>query len=81
MLPVVEATCRYKAPARYDDLIAIQAEVTELRNASVMFGYEVRRDGSPEVLCTGSTLHACIGRDGRPMRFPEAITRLLQPKE
>lgn len=78
MLPVVEATCRYKAPARYDDLIVIRAHVSELRNASLTFSYEVRREGSPDVLCTGSTLHACVGRDGRPMRLPDSLTRLLE---
>ena len=78
-LPVVEASCKYKAPARYDDAILIRVEVSELRNASVAFAYEVRREGDPQVLCTGSTLHACVGRDGRPMRLPESITRLLAP--
>jgi|SRR5579871_4996237 len=79
LLPVVEATCKYRAPAKYDDLIVIATEVTEVRNASVAFKYEVRRDGRPEVLCTGSTLHACVGTDGRPKRFPESIARLLSP--
>jgi acyl-CoA thioester hydrolase len=78
-LPVVEATCRYKAPARYDDAIVVQVAVSELRNASVAFSYEVRREGDPQILCTGSTLHACVGRDGRPMRLPDTLTRLLSP--
>jgi acyl-CoA thioester hydrolase len=80
LLPVIEASCRYKAPARYDDVLVIKTAVSELRNASVGFRYEVFREGDSQLLCTGSTLHACIGRDGRPMRLPEKLSRLLTPE-
>jgi acyl-CoA thioester hydrolase len=82
MLPVVEASCHYKAPARYDDLLVIQATVSELRRASIVFTYELFRDGEPRtLLCTGRTLHACVGRDGKPTRLPDAIARLMKPPE
>ncbi|MFP2932867.1 acyl-CoA thioesterase [Pyxidicoccus sp. 3LG] len=81
-LPVVEASCQYKAPARYDDLLVIQATVSELRRASIVFTYELFRDGEPRtLLCTGRTLHACVGRDGKPTRLPDAIVRLMKPPE
>ena len=80
MLPVVEASCAYRAPARYDDMLVIKASVTELRGATLTFTYEVRRDSDGGVLCTGQTRHACIRRDGRPTRIPEAIVRLLAAK-
>src|ERR1700744_2145630 len=31
MLPVVEAPCRYKAPAVYDDLIVIETRISNMR--------------------------------------------------
>jgi acyl-CoA thioester hydrolase len=76
-LPVVEASCSYKAPAKYDDVIVIRAEVTEVRRASLTFTYEVRRDADAQVLCTGTTVHACVGRDGKPVRIPEMVTRVF----
>ena len=79
-LPVVEASCSFKAPARYDDVIVIRAEVTEVKRASLKFTYEVRRDGDLVVLCTGSTVHACVGRDGKPVRIPEAVARVLDQR-
>ncbi|MBU8897861.1 acyl-CoA thioesterase [Corallococcus sp. H22C18031201] len=80
MLPVVEASAQYKASARYDDLLVIRTTLSELRRASLVFTYELLRDGeSPELLCLGRTKHACVGRDGRPTRMPEAINRLLPP--
>ncbi|HZI09194.1 MAG TPA: thioesterase family protein [Myxococcus sp.] len=82
-LPVVEASCRYKAPARYDDMLAIQVTVEQLRGASIVFTYELFREGEPRtLLCTGRTLHACVGReDGKPTRLPESLVRLMKPRE
>jgi acyl-CoA thioester hydrolase len=75
-LPVVEAHCVYKAPARYDDLLVVRVHVSQLRRASVRFEYEVFREGGP-LLATGSTLHACVGRDGKPTGLPAEVVKLL----
>jgi acyl-CoA thioester hydrolase len=81
-LPVAEASCQYKAPARYDDLLVIRVTLAELRRASLVFTYELFRDGSPRtLLCTGRTLHACVGRDGKPTRLPDAVVQLMKPSE
>jgi acyl-CoA thioester hydrolase len=79
-LPVVEAHCRYKVPARYDDLLGIGLEVTELRRVTLTFEYEVRRVQDDRLLCTGKTVHACIGEDGKPMRLPDKFARLVNGK-
>ncbi|MDQ3265529.1 MAG: acyl-CoA thioesterase [Myxococcota bacterium] len=79
LLPVVEAHCTYKASARYDDLLVISTTISELRRASLKFSYQLRREGEAQILCTGHTVHACITREGRPTRLPDAITRLFQP--
>ncbi|ATB48743.1 acyl-CoA thioesterase [Corallococcus macrosporus] len=82
LLPVAEASCQYKASARYDDLLVIQTTVSELRRASIVFTYALFRDGAPRtLLCTGRTRHACVGRDGRPTRLPDALIRLLESPE
>jgi acyl-CoA thioester hydrolase len=78
-LPVAEASCQYKLPARYDDLLIIRPKVSELRRASIAFTYEVAREEAPTtLLCTGRTLHACVGRDGRPRRLPEMFVRMVE---
>ncbi len=78
-LPVVEASCSYRGSARYDDLLVIRTEVSELRRASLTFAYELRRQGEERILCRGKTVHACVGEDGKPVRIPEQLARLLQP--
>ena len=68
-LGVIETTCRYRRPSRYDDELVICAAVTELRRARVIIGYEIRGlDG--ELRVEGSTTHAVIGDDGKPQRIP-----------
>jgi acyl-CoA thioester hydrolase len=78
LLPVVEATASYRASARYDDVLVVRTTVTEIRRASLTFSYELLRDGESQILCTGKTVHACVGRDGRPTRLPETIVTLLR---
>ncbi|MEZ4367302.1 MAG: thioesterase family protein [Kofleriaceae bacterium] len=73
--PVVEASCRYRRPARYEDLLAIEVVVDELRAASVRFAYAVRLDG--QLLAEGMTRHAAIGPDGRPRAFPPQFRDLV----
>lgn len=70
-LPVVEAHCDYKRPAFYEDLLVVDVDVTQLRAASVRFGYRVLRGA--DLLAEGYTRHAVIGTDGRPRRMPDEL--------
>ena len=69
--PVAEARCRYRRPARYEDLLDVHIEVSELGHARVRFAYRVLR--GEELVADGDTLHACIDRSGRPCRIPERL--------
>jgi acyl-CoA thioester hydrolase len=70
-MPVVEAHCVYKRPARYEDLLEVETWVSEVRGASLRFAYRVWRDG--ELLAEGTTRHAVTGADGRPRALPPAM--------
>lgn len=74
-LPVVEATCKYRRPAHYEDLLDIDVSVGELRGASLRFDYLVRR--AEVLLADGFTRHACVDRNGRPRRIPEPLRALI----
>ncbi len=75
--PVVEAGARYRAPARYDEVLEIETRLVEARGARVRFEYSVLRTSDGVVLATGFSEHAAIGRDGRPLRLPEPLKRRL----
>ena len=75
MLPVTEAHLAYRAPARYDDVLAVETSLAEVRRASARFGYRIVR--GDEVLATGHTVHACVDLDGRVQRLPPALLERL----
>ena len=71
LIAVVEATARYKSPARYDDELAIRTRLVEARPSLVRFGYEVVRVTDGTLLCTGATTHVVVGREMQRRRLPE----------
>lgn len=77
MLPVVEAHVRYRAPARYDDLVEIHAGPRDSTQATVTFGYAIYDSADKRLLAEGWTRHASLGKDGRVRRFPLDVLRLL----
>lgn len=75
--PVIEAHARYRASARYDDLVTVQTRLVLVRRARVRFEYRVAHDGDGRLLAEGYTEHAAAGEDGRPRRMPEDLLRRL----
>ena len=75
-MPVVEAHCNYKKPARYEDLLEVDIRVGELRTASLRFDYVVYRGA--DVLADGYTRHAMIGPNGRPRAIPQFMKELVE---
>jgi acyl-CoA thioester hydrolase len=78
LLPVVEAQARYRAPARYDDIVVIAAAPAEYGWATVKFQYVLTHEGDGRVLCEGYTLHAFMSRNGRPQRIPQEVLALFE---
>ena len=82
-LPVREATCRYRSPARYDNLLYIRIAISEWGRASIRFVYEVRDESKERIMAEGSTQHALINRDGKPVSMPgwlkDVLSNLRQP--
>ena len=75
-LPVTEAACRYLAPCRYDDLLHVVAAVGRLGRTVVRFDYRVlKEDGT--LAAVGHTEHCFLSREGRPVRAPQEIARVL----
>jgi acyl-CoA thioester hydrolase len=76
-LPVLDASCRYQQPARYDDELEVTAEGSLLSPVRVQFEYEVVRAADRVRLATGQTVHASLDRDGRPCRLPERMREIF----
>lgn len=74
-LPVVEAHCNYRKSALYEDLLSIEVWVSELRNASMRFAYQIFR--GDELIADGTTRHAVVGSDGRPRTLPPELRAII----
>lgn len=72
---VVEAAFHYIRRIHYDDLLVARARLSGLGTVELSFTYELMRD--KEVCVTGSSRHACVSSNGRPVRIPEAIRDVL----
>ena len=80
LLPVIEAGVAYHAPARYDDVLRVHAEIREFRGVRLTFGYRIEREDGA-LLAAGHTVHAFTGREGRPVRPPASFRKLSITKE
>jgi acyl-CoA thioester hydrolase len=73
VLAVADASIRYHAPARYDDMIRVEAWVADLRSRTVTFGYRVLRlsdDGNPPLrLATATTTLISLDRASKPVKL------------
>ena len=77
MLPVLEAHCVYRQPARYDDELDVKTTGALVSPVRVKFMYDVVRSADAVHLATGYTVHASIDRGGRPCRLPDRVRELL----
>jgi len=76
-LPVIEATCVYHRPARYDDELEIRTRGTLVSAVRMQFDYELVRCPGEELIVSGRTLHAAVNAHGRPARLPARVTELF----
>jgi acyl-CoA thioester hydrolase len=86
ILPVVEATCRYRSPARYDDEILIETRPALLRGSVIKFAYNIWRKPSREgeerkLLAEGETVHVVcddqLNKKPLPEHYAEALRALM----
>lgn len=78
VLPVVECYSRYKASARYDDLIIIETSITDVKPLSCRFNYKILRRKDEKLLVKGYTLHASVDKNGKLSKLPMDIVARLK---
>lgn len=77
-LPVIEAHCEYRHPARYDDEIEIAARGTLVTPIRVRFDYNVVRVDHGILAAVGHTIHAAVDAGGKPCRLPQTLKDMLK---
>jgi acyl-CoA thioester hydrolase len=68
-IAVVDARCRYKLPARYDDEIIVRTHLKNVRESVVRFGYQLLHlDGT--LLAEGETTHVVTNSEMKMTPLP-----------
>ena len=78
VLAVAEATIRYHAPARYDDLIRIETRLSEVRSRAITFDYLIRNGQTGARLATARTLLVSLDPSGKPAPLPPEVRALME---
>ncbi len=75
-LPVVEARCRYRTAAFYDDELTLEARAVSVRTRRIHFVYRVMRRGT--LVAEGETIHLVVAPGGAPRSLPQEVIALLR---
>jgi len=78
-LAVVESKLRYRAPARFDEIIDVVTDVEETTRVTVKYRYRIKRGET--LLCEAYTLLACVGDDMKLKRIPKEVKDVLASAE
>jgi acyl-CoA thioester hydrolase len=79
LLAVAEASVRYAASARYDDLVAIETRLARIRSREIRFDYIIDRANEPrDRLATALVRLIPLARDGTLKRFPDHLLRMFR---
>ena len=77
-LAVVEASLRFHAGARYDNLIRVTTTVSDVRSRTITFDYVITNAETGERCVTASTQLASLTRDSKLTTLPEQLRKVLK---
>ena len=78
LLPVVNVSVSYKAPARYDQLLSVETELVKIGGASLVFQNKIY-DENKRLLVEGAvTLVATDSSSFKPIKIPTSLLSLIQ---
>jgi acyl-CoA thioester hydrolase len=77
-LAVAEATIRYHAPARYDDMVRVETRLVDVRSRAITFEYLIRNADTGERLASARTLLVSLDADGKLVPMPDDVRALME---
>lgn len=76
-VPVASAELQYRAPSRFDDLLAVETTLAKLRAVSLDYTYRIVRPADGALIAEGFTRLACVDARHKLLRIPEEIREAL----
>ncbi len=75
--PVLNVTCDYKKTTTFSDVVAINVGVQEFKGVKLHLVYEMKNEDG-QVVCVGTSSHAFLNTEGRPIRMKQEQTELYE---
>ncbi|MCX7833473.1 MAG: acyl-CoA thioesterase [Ignavibacteria bacterium] len=78
-LPVIETSCRFFLPGKYDQLLKIVTMMKNVPSVRLKLDYEIYNENT--LLVSGYTIHSFVSvRTLRPIKPPEDFMQLIKSK-
>lgn len=77
LLAVADASLRFHAPARYDDLVRVETTLTAVKSRAITFEYLIRHAETSARLVTARTMLVSLDANARPAPIPADVRALL----
>ena len=75
--PVLSVSCDYKLPPRFSDKVTIKVTVKEFKGVKLFLNYEMKNEEG-KIVCTGTTSHAFLNTEGKPIRMKQEFPELFE---
>lgn len=62
-IPVVSVSCKYRSPARFDDIVLISSRIQKFNGIVIEIAYEVTDEATGTVRVTGESSHCFVNAD------------------
>ncbi len=78
MMPLVNLSCHYGIPARYEDVVVVETRAIKLSAAKMIFYYEVKRKSDGVLLGSGTTEHGFVdSKTFKPVNVKKKLPELF----
>ena len=78
MMPLINLTCHYGIPAKYEDVVVVETRATKLSAAKMVLYYEVKRKSDGVLLGSGTTEHGFVDSNTfKPINVKKKIPELF----
>ncbi len=67
-MPLLEATCQFKTPLLFEDIVTVYSTISEVRNKVIMMEHVFKREET--VVATGKEVRAWTSFEGTPKAIP-----------
>ncbi len=77
VMPIVEASCQYRAPARFGDILELNTTLKGIGEKNITFEFNLFRKDDGKLIAKGSITHVIVDENWRSIEIPEELKKLI----